>query len=95
MDHVPELAKAQSGPSIGTAATAEPVSWQPTATNCSPVAPVSSTTHGNSGGPLLVEQDGELWLAGIITSGSKLPTGQWIGYGFDISVVRERIARLK
>lgn len=53
------------------------------------------TTHGNSGGPLLVEQDGELWLAGIITSGSKLPTGQWIGYGFDVSVVRERIARMK
>lgn len=53
------------------------------------------TTHGNSGGPLLVEQDGALWLAGIITSGNKLPTGQWIGYGFDISVVRDRIQKLK
>jgi len=41
------------------------------------------------------EQDGALWLAGIITSGDKVATGQWIGYGYDMSVVRERIARLK
>lgn len=53
------------------------------------------TTHGNSGGPLLVEQDGVLWLAGIITSGNKLPTGQWIGYGFDVSVVRDRLEKMK
>lgn len=49
------------------------------------------TTHGNSGGPLFVEQDGQLWLAGIITSGSRIATGQWIGYAFDVSVVRDRI----
>lgn len=61
----------------------------------SAIAHNCETTHGNSGGPLLVEQDGALWLAGIITSGDKVATGQWIGYGFDISVVRERIARLK
>lgn len=52
-------------------------------------------TRGNSGGPLLVEQDGALWLAGIITGGAKVETGQWIGYGYDISIVRERIDRLK
>jgi protease YdgD len=50
------------------------------------------TTHGNSGGPLLVEQDGEVWLAGIITSGSRIATGQWIGYGFDVSVVTGKLA---
>jgi hypothetical protein len=42
-----------------------------------------------------VEQDGVLWLAGIITSGNKLPTGQWIGYGFDVSVVRDRLEKMK
>jgi protease YdgD len=53
------------------------------------------TTFGNSGGPLLVQQDGEWRVAGVMVRIVQLPDGQWLGYAFDVSVVRDRIAKLK
>ena len=47
IDHVPELIQTKSESSAGTAATAEPVSWQAGAITGTPVAPTSAATSGS------------------------------------------------
>jgi protease YdgD len=52
-------------------------------------------THGNSGGPILVLQDGEWRLAGVSVAIGQRPDKSWLGYAFDVSVVRAKIDSLK
>jgi len=52
-------------------------------------------THGNSGGPILVQQDGEWRVAGVSVAISQLPDKSWLGYAFDVGVVRDKIQSIK
>lgn len=52
-------------------------------------------TFGNSGGPLLVEQTGITYIAGVNIAIGRRRTGEWTGMAVDVSGLRERIATLK
>jgi protease YdgD len=55
----------------------------------------SETTQGNSGGPLLQRQDVEWRIAGVAVAIGQTASKQWYGLAFDVSVVRDRLGRLK
>jgi protease YdgD len=52
-------------------------------------------THGNSGGPILALQDGEWRIAGVSVAIGQMPDKSWLGYAFDVSVVRDQIEAIK